>query len=67
VCSAAKKKEIKMLTILRDYLSLISVKDKINNQLTGNRDVHEYFRAEYKRNPAAAFEYWQSTGKFNFN
>ena len=55
-----------MLAMIRDYLSCVSINDAVNDRLSGNREVHNYFRAEYKQNPSAAYEYWQSTGKFNF-
>lgn len=55
-----------MLTIIQYIISSITNRNDIQ-MVWGNRpSAWDYFRAEYKDNAQGAYDYWASTGRFNF-
>ena len=45
-----------------------TIKIKLKKMLIQSRndDMMMYFRTEYKKNPAEAFDYWMNTGSKNY-
>lgn len=49
-----------LTNLLDAILSTIAAKD---HGLTNDANIMNYFRAEYKKDPQGAYEYWLSNGK----
>lgn len=51
-----------------DLLDIVlDVIDAKNAGLTSDDSIMNFFRAEYKKDPEGAYEYWLTNGKDRFN
>lgn len=54
-----------MVTMIREILSMFNILGLVAAGTT-NHDLMAYFHSEYKNNGRAAYDYFKSTGQFDF-
>lgn len=54
-----------MVTMIREILSMFNIMG-LAAAGTTNHDLMGYFHSEYKNNARAAYDYFKSTGQFDF-
>jgi hypothetical protein len=54
-----------MITIIREMFRDLNILG-LGAAVTPNADIMMYFRSEYKNHAVGAYEYFQSTGQFDF-
>jgi len=65
-CAMQQNKEVNtMVTMIREILSMFNIMGLAGSGTT-NLDLMGYFRSEYKNNARAAYDYFKSTGQFDF-